>query len=418
MLDWVPGMKKILVAFGAALLVSFAAAQDSLPGGGPVVRALEAARIQWTPADVCAAPLAALDLPEAVVQPLLATTPPEPAAIAPQPTVQISPALDSLREIAASRAERSPFELHPFGNGGPGPQIPRYNPKSTSVGLDEEQLGALRAVSELIAKNYAESVPSNKLLEGALHGMLSVLDPYSQFYTPEEAKKLYERPSVADAVPPPLVFSEVLEGRVGYLRLGQFVMDSVDDLLARVKKLRERGVLSLVIDLRGNPGGNIPAVRRMIAAFLKKDQVIMIEKYRAGGLKRHVAGEDGAFVGMPLKVLVDGDSASASEIFAGAIQDHRRGLIVGSDTYGKGIGQGFFPQDNGALIKLTLFTWLTPSGRSISKDESGRSGVHPDIVVEVPKEQAVKLAYKSAQQMSGGPFEDVFDPALQAALKP
>jgi carboxyl-terminal processing protease len=199
--------------------------------------------------------------------------------------------------------------------------------------------------------------------------------------------------------------------RIGYIRVTQFMKSTSEDLEAAIEKLERENLKGLVVDLRRNPGGLLDQAVAVSELFLKKDELITFTmgRKRASNHKfydRTEASHDG----YPLIVLVNRESASASEIVAGAIQDWDRGLIVGTETFGKGSVQSVLPLSERTGLKITTAKYYTPSGRSIHKDEkpitvlktppadslekhaeyhtnSGRSvlgggGITPDIVID------------------------------------
>lgn len=163
---------------------------------------------------------------------------------------------------------------------------------------------------------------------------------------------------------------------VGYFRLNCFQKTTSRDIDAALWKLHRDGMKSLIMDLRGNPGGLLTAAVEVVDKFVE-DGVIVTTRGRSSLEDYSYTAHKAGTWRVPLVVLIDADSASASEIFAGAIRDHRRGTIVGQRSYGKGSVQGIFPLTQvGAGIRLTTAKFYSPSGRPISK-----VGVTPDVVV-------------------------------------
>lgn len=178
----------------------------------------------------------------------------------------------------------------------------------------------------------------------------------------------------------PTVESTMLDDNIGYVRLLQFTGISPDDTSRAIDELRDQGMEGLVFDLRGNPGGDLESSRRIAELFVPEGPVVHIV-YRdrePAGLFSTTPGFD-----LPLVVLIDGGSASASEIVAGAIQDYEVAPLIGETTFGKGSVQQIWTLDNGAGnfdgpgLKVTIARYLTPKFRSIDG-----SGVTPDIEVE------------------------------------
>lgn len=161
----------------------------------------------------------------------------------------------------------------------------------------------------------------------------------------------------------------VMPGGVGYLRLAAFNERAAADVRAALESLRREGARSLVVDLRGNPGGLVDQAVEVAGAFLPAGALVTYTEGRqASDARRLVVAREARPVGWPMAVLVDEGSASAAEIVAGALQDLDRALVVGETTYGKGTVQSVFPLRNGAgAIKLTTAHYHTPLGRSIHR---------------------------------------------------
>ena len=325
----------------------------------------------------------------------------------------------------------------------------------------------LRTFTEVFAKiksDYVEPVEDKKLLESAIQGMLTGLDPHSAYLVPEDYEdlqagtsgefgglgievgmedgfvkviapiddtpaqragveagdliiRLDDTPvkgmSLADAVnlmrgepgtsivltivregnDSPLrititrdviqvtsVRSRTLEPGYGYVRISQFQNRTGENLRDAVDTLRddtEEELRGLVLDLRNNPGGVLSAAVSVSDAFLSEGTIVYTEgRMDEAKLKFSAKGSD-ILDGIPLVVLVNGGSASASEIVAGALQDHRRAVIMGEKTFGKGSVQTILPLDNGSALKLTTARYYTPSGVSIQA-----RGIVPDIALD------------------------------------
>jgi carboxyl-terminal processing protease len=160
----------------------------------------------------------------------------------------------------------------------------------------------------------------------------------------------------------------MMPGNVGYVELVSFSESSTDELRQAVQKLRTEGAKGIILDLRGNPGGLLEQGVAVSDLFLDRGQVVVETKGRALNQNhRAQARTPDEFPGLPIVVLVEPNSASASEIVAGALQDHDRALVVGRTTYGKGSVQTLFPLSGENWLKITTARWYTPSGRSIQK---------------------------------------------------
>jgi carboxyl-terminal processing protease len=201
---------------------------------------------------------------------------------------------------------------------------------------------------------------------------------------------------VRRAISPPDVTGHLLRGGVAYVRLRSFGAGSAKQLDALLPKLRDAGARAYVLDLRANGGGYRDDAIAVASHFVRGTVVTTQE--RAGAPSVFASKRDAAVIGAPLAVLVDGDSASASEIVAGAIQDAKAGTLVGTRTFGKGLVQETFPLPDGGAIKLTTARYRTPAGRDIDK-----VGIIPDVVV--------------AQSGDSHPGQPGRDPQLDRALE-
>lgn len=167
----------------------------------------------------------------------------------------------------------------------------------------------------------------------------------------------------------------VLEGNIGYIEIYQFSGDDVDSFRAAMEEMQSAGVRGLVLDLRNNPGGYLSDVVAIADLLLPEGAVVYVEN-RAG--ERVAYSSDAEYWDVPLVVLINGMSASASEILAAAVQDFDRGTLVGQRSYGKGVVQSLLVfESDGAGMQYTSAIYYTPSGRCIHG-----TGVSPDIVVE------------------------------------
>jgi carboxyl-terminal processing protease len=166
----------------------------------------------------------------------------------------------------------------------------------------------------------------------------------------------------------------ILKPGVGYVALSRgFHSTTSDELTSAISALKAQGMNSLLLDLRGNPGGFLEQAIRVADKFLQRGQVILSVRGRGRGGDRDWPAESGMPETFPMVVLIDDGSASASEIVAGAIQDHDRGMIVGEPSFGKGLVQTIYPLFGGAGLTLTTARYYTPSGRLIQRDYSNGS---------------------------------------------
>jgi carboxyl-terminal processing protease len=171
----------------------------------------------------------------------------------------------------------------------------------------------------------------------------------------------------------------VLAPGIGYVRIKQF-QERTDQEVAEALGALEKemgSIQGLVLDLRGNPGGLLDQSVRVADLFLEGGVIVTTRGRGGKRLEEESARQAGTWSGFPMVVLVNGGSASASEIVAGALQDHQRAMVVGTRTYGKGSVQSIIPLDDGSGLKLTVARYYTPSGRSIQE-----KGIAPDLEVE------------------------------------
>ena len=169
------------------------------------------------------------------------------------------------------------------------------------------------------------------------------------------------------------VYYEMLTDKIGYLQLTEFDDVSVGQMDAALRALKKSGCTQLILDIRNNPGGLLSSVLDIADQFIKKDLLIMSMEDKAGHVYEYYSEIKPVFTG-DLIVLVNGNSASASEVLTGCLKDHGRAVIMGEKTFGKGIVQGFFTLSDGSAIKLTTEYYSTPSGQCIHK-----IGIEPDI---------------------------------------
>jgi len=168
--------------------------------------------------------------------------------------------------------------------------------------------------------------------------------------------------------------SYMISDGIGYIKVKNFSRTTYNEFLTAIAKLKSEGCKSYIVDLRDNSGGVMEAAIRMVNEFLPTRRPIVYAEGKAFSRQNHFANGTGSCQDSPLVVLVDEYSGSASEIFAGAIQDNDRGLIIGRRTYGKGLVQAPIPLRDGSELRLTVARYYTPSGRCIQKTyEMGNS---------------------------------------------
>lgn len=177
----------------------------------------------------------------------------------------------------------------------------------------------------------------------------------------------------------PSVFGEMLNKKTGYIQITQFTGVTPQQYKDMFAELKDKGMERLVIDLRDNPGGLLTSVCDILREILPEGLIVYTEDKYGNREEENCDGKHQ--LDMPLAVLVNENSASASEIFAGAVQDHEVGTIVGTTTYGKGVVQELRQLSDGSAVKLTVSNYYTPNGNSINK-----VGIKPDVEVKLASE--------------------------------
>ncbi len=198
---------------------------------------------------------------------------------------------------------------------------------------------------------------------------------------------------------PAIPFALMLDGKVAYIPLQQFNETTTREFAENLRRLQSEGATGLVIDLRRNTGGFLDQALDLTNFFVPRGAELATVRGRGEPDQRYVAEADPIAPRIPIVVLTDGYTASASEIVAGALQDHDRALIVGTTSFGKGLVQSVYRLDGGYAIKLTTGKWYTPSGRSIQKervlDAAGNLiEVHPDSL-ESAADRAKRPVFRS-----------------------
>jgi carboxyl-terminal processing protease len=179
-----------------------------------------------------------------------------------------------------------------------------------------------------------------------------------------------------------------LEGNVAYIRITSFNERAASGTKAALEKFKKQlgdKLSGVVLDLRNNPGGLLDQSIAVSDIFLSKGEIVSTRGRQANSAQRFNARTGDLANGLPMVVLINGGSASASEIVAGALQDHRRAIILGTKSFGKGSVQTIIPLRQGSAMRLTTARYYTPSGRSIQA-----KGIEPDIVVEQAKVETIK----------------------------
>lgn len=198
---------------------------------------------------------------------------------------------------------------------------------------------------------------------------------------------------IREEIKVPNVSSKLLDKKIGYIMVHSFTDETAKDIKTEIDALKQKNIQGLVLDLRNNPGGLLNEAVNVANLFIKSGPIVKV-KSRTGQTETYSANAT-ADDKMPLVVLVNKGSASASEIVAGAIQDTKRGVIIGEQTFGKGSVQQVIQLKDGSALVLTVAKYLTPKGRSLNKQ-----GVKPDIVVKVDRKNHQKLTSKEDPQLN------------------
>lgn len=195
-----------------------------------------------------------------------------------------------------------------------------------------------------------------------------------------EGKGLYNTEVYRDTIVMQTVAGEMIDGNIGYIQISMFDEHTGDAFTKKLQELKDTGAKGIILDLRQNPGGLLKECINVVSNFVEKDKVITstIDKYNK---ETKYNSKGGIAIGMPLVVLTDENTASASEIVAGAVRDYDIGTLIGSTTFGKGVVQTVLGMDEGTGLKVTISKYYTPNGENIHK-----KGIAPHIEVTIPKE--------------------------------
>ena len=178
-----------------------------------------------------------------------------------------------------------------------------------------------------------------------------------------------------------VVSYEMLEDNIGYIIIDQFTGTSTEQVEEAINDLKSQGMERIIVDLRDNPGGQLECIQAILNYFLPKDKLLLYSETKDGEQERYYTENDGLITDMPLCVLVNENSASASEVFAGVVKCYDRGKLVGTKTFGKGIMQSTFGLSDGTAIKLTIGKYYLPDDSNIHG-----IGIEPDYEVKLPED--------------------------------
>jgi len=211
----------------------------------------------------------------------------------------------------------------------------------------------------------------------------------------EGSDELLEFELTRAVIPLPSIESTLIEEEIGYIQIFSFANNTYSDFIDEINTLLEQDMKHLIIDLRNNPGGLVDPAIDLTSVFLE-DKVLLIEEWGDGTQTTYNTTKDAILKDLPVYILVNQGTASASEIMAGALQDYDRATLIGNQTFGKGLIQNWIPLDgdNGA-VRVTIARWLTPDGRQIQGQ-----GLAPDFSIDLTLED----------------FDAGLDPQLDKAL--
>ena len=192
--------------------------------------------------------------------------------------------------------------------------------------------------------------------------------------------------------------AQILEDGIAYIRIAEFRETTPKQLNKVMKELKQGGMESLILDLRNNPGGLLDIAAQVAAKFVPRGKLIVTTKGRKADQNiEMVSKESSDYVDLPLVILVNEGSASGSEIVAGALQDYKRAIVMGTKTFGKGSVQTIIPLSDGSALRLTTSKYMTPKGRLIVDQ-----AITPDVVVE-----QIELALQEDEDKEGDVFEEL-----------
>jgi carboxyl-terminal processing protease len=195
-------------------------------------------------------------------------------------------------------------------------------------------------------------------------------------------KKIINKTIIREMIQIKSVEAKIIKNNIGYLRLKSFNNNSSRQLVEKIGNFeKSKKLTGYILDLRNNPGGLLTQAINVTDFFLDDGEIVSTKGRRIGENKRFFAKKGDKVKGKPLIILINNGSASASEIVAGALKDHKRAILLGENTYGKGSVQSIIPLSDGGGMRLTISKYYLPSGQSISE-----IGISPDILVEEESE--------------------------------
>ncbi len=255
-----------------------------------------------------------------------------------------------------------------------------------------------------IIENVNGTKVEGKDLEKAVKTMKGEKGEAVELTLSRENKGSFNVKAVRDEIEMITVKKEMIDSQVGYIQVTMFDENTSSNFENAIKDLNSKGMKSLIVDLRENPGGLLDQTVNMCSTFIPKNKNIVYTEDKNGNRKDYNS-VGGIAEGLPLTILIDEGSASASEIFTGAIKDYKLGTLVGTKTFGKGVVQTTFYRDrdgfrDGTALKVTISKYYTPNGQNIHG-----IGIEPDILVEYPEE------------LKGKAYDKSVDPQFEKALE-
>ena len=203
---------------------------------------------------------------------------------------------------------------------------------------------------------------------------------------------------------------DMIDDRIGYIKLTTFSSSTDKEIVTALNSLKERGMSKLILDLRFNGGGYLHQAIHVADQFLDKHQMVVYTKGAHTKKESQFASEKGAFKSGDLVILVNSTTASASEIVSGAIQDHKRGVIIGRRTFGKGLVQSPLMLEDSSEIRITTSRYYTPSGKSIQKPYGDSINYEEDLFNRISNGELSNIDSVSKDQSKGGIWPDIFSP--------
>lgn len=266
----------------------------------------------------------------------------------------------------------------------------------------KEKIAKFNDILRYVKENYYYAYDENAIIEGAIDGAMNALnDKYSQYYKPGTMSDYNDYVDGIDQTGENVqtVFTTDYTGKIKYIRITQFGNGTGDEFKEVISTVMTEGSKGIIIDLRDNPGG-IETAATTVADIILPEGTIATAKDKDGNTAKTILSEK-TEIDLPFVVLVNGKTASASELLAAALQDFEKATLVGTQTYGKAVGQKRHTYDyDDSGIKLTVWKYFTPSGDSIDG-----IGITPDHIIEATSDKPVaELTYEE-------------DPQLQKALE-